>query len=62
MLVLPPSKAAKIVADSAASFAIEDLYFDDEFLRKMMLLAEGKMDVDAAVKEIVDRHKKAPPE
>ena len=56
MITVENTKANRAVADAVASFAIEDLYFDEEFIRKMLDYANGKMTDDEITEYIQKRH------
>ena len=57
-MIVKNTKATRSVQQTAASLAIEGMYADDEFIKKMIEVAEGKRTAEELIAEVIVEYKR----
>lgn len=56
MIIVPDTKENRTVRNAVASMAIENMYYDEAFIRKLLLVANGKMTSEELRREVLNQY------
>ena len=57
-MIVKNTKENRTVRNAVATMAIENMYYDEEFIRKLLLVANNKMTSEELRQEVIARYKK----